>query len=91
MPLVQSIVFGIINSYKKVKSPYFTSIAWTIRFTNKPVADGALILSPLPPPPLFYRYLKLLETTTKGKKTKEWFVVTPWNLTWDPSTQKAAH
>ena len=49
MLLVQSTVFGIINSYKKVKSPYFTSIAWTIRLTNKPVADGALILSPPPP------------------------------------------
>ena len=43
MLLMQSTVFGIINKWKKVKSPYFSSIAWNSQSTNKPEADSALI------------------------------------------------
>ena len=50
---------------KKVKSPYFTSVARNSNVTHKPEDDGALIL----PPTLssFYWYLKLLQSTRKGK------------------------
>ena len=60
---------------KKVKSPYVTSVAQNGHVTHKPEADGALILPPPPPLPLpspltlspFYGYLKLLQSTRKGK------------------------
>ena len=54
------------------------SVAQNSHLTNKPEANGVLIL-PLPPPTLcisapFYGYLKLLKATwTLGKKLKEGF------------------
>ena len=56
------------------------SVAQNSHLTNKPEANGVLIL-PLPPPPSplcisapFYGYLKLLKATwTLGKKLKEGF------------------
>ena len=73
---------GVFFGRAKVKSPYFTSVARNGHLTNKPETDGALILPPLPGPPLsnsaatFNRYLKLLKATRKGKEWKEGFDVT---------------
>ena len=61
------------------------SVARNSHLTNKPEANGVLILPLSPPSPLsisapFYGYLKLLKATrTPGKKSKEGFEVTPGN------------
>ena len=44
------------------------SVARNSHLTNKPEADGALIFNLLSISAPFYGYLKLLETTWKGKK-----------------------
>ena len=53
----------------KLRSPYFTSVTQHSHVTNKPEADGALIL---PRPPLHQcsvlRVLKLLTATRKVRK-----------------------
>ena len=72
------------------------SVARNSHLTDKPQADGALILPPPPPlpPPLsisapFYRYLQLLKATrTPGKKSKERFEVTPGNRIREPQHRR---
>ena len=65
------------------------SVAQNSHLTNKPEADGMLILpTHLPLSPLalpysisapFYGYFKLRKAIWKGQKSKEGFVVTPGN------------
>ena len=55
---------SVLQGNKKVKSPYFMSVAQNSHLTNKPEADGGAHFTPLSP-------LKL------RKKSKEGLVITP--------------
>ena len=57
--------------------PYFTLVAGNHHLTNKPEADGVLILPPSLRQCAILWYLKLLKATGKGKKSKEGVGVTP--------------
>ena len=65
---------------EKVKSPYFTLVAQNSHLTDKPEADGTppTFLSISAP---FYKYLRLLKATWKGKKLKDGIEVTTGNQT----------
>ena len=78
------------SDWKKVKSPYFTSVSRNSHWINKPEADGVLILLPPRPRPLL-SIIAPQKTTQKAERSRMRNCGHTWELNSGPLAQNAAH